>query len=313
MEARRLGRSGLNVSALGLGGNTFGRDVDGQDAVRVIQQALDLGVTFIDTADSYSAGRSEELIGEALGSRRASVIVATKCGRPMAEGPYARGLSRRWITQSIERSLRRLRTDYVDLFQAHHPDPETPLEETLRTLDDHVRQGKVRYIGCSNYEAWDLARGLGISERLGVSSWVSAQDKWNLLEGLADPTLQKACAASGVGLIPYSPLASGFLTGKYRRGEQPEAGTRAAANANILRGFTEEKFDAVERLKAWAAERGHTTAVLAIAWLLAHAEVSTVIVGARAASQIEQNLRALDWKLTPEERDEALAVARGRG
>lgn len=309
MELRNLGSSGLKVSAIGLGGNTFGRTVDGEEAIAVIRRALDLGITFIDTADIYSQGRSEELVGMAVAGRRAEVVIATKCGYPMGDGPYRRGLSRRWIMQALEDSLRRLGMDYVDLYQAHIPDPETPLEETLRAMDDIVRQGKARYIGCSNYPAWQLAQALGISERLGLAPWVSAQNRWNLLEGLDDPSLLPACRALGVGIIPYTPLASGILTGKYRRGEAPPPGTRAGDLPNVRERLTDAKLAAVEQLRPWAEARGHTTGELAIAWLLAHPEVSTVIVGARSAEQVEQNVRAAEWRLSAAERDEVTALA----
>lgn len=309
MELRKLGRSGLKVSAIGLGGNTFGRAVDGEEAIGVIRRALDLGITFIDTADIYSQGRSEELVGMAVAGRRDEVIIATKCGYPMGEGPFRRGLSRRWMMQAIEDSLRRLGMDYVDLYQAHVPDPETPLEETLRAMDDIVRQGKARYIGCSNYPAWQIAQALGISERLQLAPWVSAQNRWNLLEGLDDPSLLAACRALGVGIIPYTPLASGILTGKYRRGEAPPPGTRAGDLPNVRERLTDAKLAAVEQLRPWAEARGHTTGELAIAWLLAHPEVSTVIVGARSAAQVEANVRAAEWQLSAAERDEVTVLA----
>nr|MBA2447866.1 aldo/keto reductase [Chloroflexota bacterium] len=252
VELRRLGSSGLKVSAIGLGGNTFGGTVDGDEAVAVIRRALDLGITFVDTADVYNVGRSEELVGKAIAGRRGEVIVATKVGMAMSDSPYARGLSRRWIMRSIEDSLRRLGTDYVDLYQAHVPDDDTPLEETLRAMDDLVRQGKVCYVGCSNYLAWQLARALGIGERRGLASWVSVQPRWNLLDGLQDPHLLPACRAFGVGIIPYTPLASGILTGKYRRGVEPPAGTRMGDMARIRDRLNDAKLAAVDRLRPWA-------------------------------------------------------------
>ena len=213
--------------------------------------------------------------------------------------------------QAAEDSLRRLGTDWIDLYQAHAPDEQTPLEETLRALDDLVRQGKVRYVGCSNYPAWQLVQALGISERAGLARWVSAQPRWNLLEGLDDPHLLPACRAFGVGLIPYTPLASGLLTGKYRPGEAPPPGTRAGDLPHIRRRLTEARLAAVERLRPWAEARGHTTGELALAWLLAHPEVSTVIVGARTAQQIAHNVRAVGWALSPAERDEVARIAEG--
>jgi aryl-alcohol dehydrogenase-like predicted oxidoreductase len=310
MQRRSLGRSGLKISAIGLGGNTFGRTVDGDEAIAVIRRAVDLGINFIDTADVYSAGRSEELVGRAIAGRRQQVVIATKCGMAMPDGPWARGLSRRWIMVAVENSLRRLGTDYVDLYQAHRPDDETPLDETLRAMEDLVRQGKTRYIGCSNYTAWQIAQAHGISARLGLSPWVSAQNAWNVIDGPDDPQLLPACGELGVGIIPYTPLASGILTGKYRRGEEPAIGTRAAELPRVRQRLTDRRLLAVERLQRWVGGRGRSTGELAIAWLLAHREVSTVIVGARSAAQVEENVRAADWELTESERDEVAAIAR---
>jgi aryl-alcohol dehydrogenase-like predicted oxidoreductase len=310
MEQRRLGNSGLKVSAIGLGTNSFGRTVGGDEAVSVIRFALEQGITFLDCADTYAGGHSEELVGQAIVGRRAEVVLATKCGMAMPAGPHARGLSRRWIMQALEDSLRRLNTDFIDLYQAHVPDADTPLEETLRAMDDLVRQGTVRYIGCSNYNAWQLAQAVGMSERFGLSPWISAQNRWNLLDDLEDPLLPEACDALGVGIIPFTPLASGILTGKYRRGEAPPAGTRAGDLPNVGARLTDENLNAVERLRPWAEARGHTMAELAIAWLLAHREVSSVIVGARTASQVEANIKAAAWSLTAAERDAVTSLAR---
>ncbi len=304
MELRRLGNSGLVVSAIGLGGNTFGATVDGDAAVAVIRHALEQGITFIDTANSYSNGRSEELIGKAVAGRRDDVVLATKVGWSVPDDRKGGRLSRRWIMEAAEGSLRRLGTDYIDLYQAHRPDDETPLEETLRAMDDLVRQGKVRYLGCSNYAAWQLVQGLSISRSGGLSPWISVQPRWNLLEGLDDPHLLPACKTFGVGIIPFTPLASGILTGKYRRGEAPPSGTRAGDLPGVRQRLTDEKLDMVERLATGARALGHTVGELAIAWLLAHPEVSTVITGARSADQVDANVGAAAWHLTPEEVDE---------
>lgn len=309
MQLRTLGRSGLKVSAIGLGANTFGGTADRDATVEIVHRALDLGVTFIDTADAYARGRSEEYLGEALAGRRREAVLATKCGVAMSESPLERGTSRRWVMQAIEDSLRRLRTDYVDLYQVHLPDSETPIEETTRALDDVVRQGKARYVGCSNYKAWQLAHALGTARQHGLASWISAQNRWNVIDGLDDPHLLPACRELGVGLIPYTPLASGILTGKYELGAEPAVGTRMGDMPNVRGRLTDAKVAAVERLKPWAEARGHTTTELAIAYLLAHQEVSTVIVGARRASQLDANVTAADWVLTPEERDEVAVLA----
>lgn len=311
MEQRQLGNSGLTVSAIGLGGNTFGATVDGDEAVRTIQHAIEHGVSFIDTADVYSMGRSEELVGKAIAGRRETVVVATKCGILLDSGPHASGLSRRWILQAAEDSLRRLGTDYIDLYYAHRPDPSTPLDETLRAMDDLVRSGKVRYIGCSNYRSWEVAHGLGVSQNLGLSRWVAAQNRWNLLEGLDSPELEHAAEELGVGIIPYTPLASGILTGKYRRDADPEAGTRFGDLSRMRDRLTDAKIATAERVQAWAEERGHTPAEAAIAWLLAKPVVSSVIAGARSTDQLTANIRAASWKLTPEERDQLTALVSG--
>lgn len=311
MQLRRLGNSGLKVSAIGLGANTFGGSADAAATTAIIHRAIDLGVTFIDTADVYTRGQSEVLIGEALVGKRQQVVLATKCGLPVSDNPYHTGLSRRWIMHSLETSLKKLKTDHVDLYQVHRPDEETPIEETMRALDDAVKQGKIRYVGCSNYAAWQLAEAIGVGSANGLAPWVSAQNRWNLIEGLDDPHLLPAAAKFGVGIIPYTPLASGMLTGKYRRGEEPPAGTRAGDMPMIRQRMTDAKLEVVERLTPWAEARGESTARLAISWLLAHPEVSTVIVGARSADQLAENVKAAAWALTPEERDEVAAIARG--
>lgn len=298
------------MSAIGLGGNTFGHRVDGPEAVAVIRRAIDRGITFIDTADIYGLGQSEELIGTAIAGRRHDVILATKVRTPMGEGPYMGGLSRRWIMRAVEDSLRRLGTDYIDLYQAHSPDDDTSIDETLNAMDNLVRQGKVRYIGCSNYPAWLLAHAQGVSRREGLAPWVSIQPRWNLLDGLDDPHLLPACRMLRVGIIPYTPLASGILTGKYRQGEAPPPGTRAHDFPGMRERITDDKLAVVDRLREWAEARGHTTGELALAWLLAHPEVSTVIVGARTPDQVDTNLRAQDWKLTPDERHEVGELAK---
>ena len=256
-------------------------------------------------------GRSEELVGQAIAGRRESVVVATKCGIQLDSGPHAGGLSRRWIMQAAEDSLRRLNTDYIDLFYAHRPDPETPIDETLRAMEDLVRDGKVRYIGCSNFRAWEVAHGIGVSRAIGSQGWVAAHQRWNLLDGLDSPELEEAAEALGVGIVPYTPLASGIRTGKYRKGAEPEAGTRAADLPRVRERITDAKLDAVERIRPWAEERGHTVAEAAIAWLLAHPVVSSVIAGARTPEQSTANIKAAEWVMTPEERDELTALARG--
>lgn len=300
------------MSALGLGCSTLGEIVHGADAEKLIREALELGITFIDTAITYAGGRSEELVGRAIAGRRDDVVLATKVGLAAGDGPYRMGLSRRRIVAAIEQSLRRLNTDHVDLYQAHRPDPKTPLDETLEAMDRLVRDGKVRYIGASNYPAWQMTHARCISARAGLAHWVSAQNRFNLLEGLDDPHLLDASRAFGFGLVPYMPLAAGVLSGKYRAGQDPKAGTRLGDLERFRLEETDQRIAAVERLKPWARERGHTTAELGIAWLLAHQEVSTVVVGARRYEQLAENVKSIDWVLSADEVQEARSIASDR-
>jgi aryl-alcohol dehydrogenase-like predicted oxidoreductase len=307
VRLRQLGVSGLRVSEIGLGTTPIGSRVLGEDAVRLIQHAIDLGVTFIDTAVTYAQGRSEELIGRAIAGRRDDVVLATKAGLRSGE-PTFRNLSRRHLMQELESSLSRLGTDYVDLFMAHRPDPSTAIEETLEAMDRMVQDGKVRYIGGSNYSASQMIDALGVSERYGLSAWVAAENKWNLIAGLSDPELLPVARTLGFGLIPYMPLASGALTGKYARPQPPQS--REAE----LRGraeITDASIQAVERLRPWAEAHGRTTGELGIAWLLAHPECASVIVGVGSIEQLDQNVRAADWHITDAERGEARAIAIG--
>jgi aryl-alcohol dehydrogenase-like predicted oxidoreductase len=311
MQYRRLGASGLKVSVLGLGGNTFGRYADAAQTARIIHRAIDLGVNLVDTADSYTNGVSEEHVGAALEGRRSDMLIATKVCSAVGPGPNDRGVSRKHIMDGIEASLRRLRTDYVDLYQVHMWDPESPLEETLRALDDLVRAGKVRYLGCSNFTGWQTVRSLWVADRHGVTPFVSNQPQYSLLERDAERELIPACLAHGVGLIPYSPLAGGLLTGKYREDEPPPPGTRAADNERLRQRFTPRAFAVVRRLSEWAEARGHTVGELAVAWLAAQPVVATIIAGARHPEQVEANARAAEWTLTADdlkEIDELTAV-----
>lgn len=310
MEYRQLGRSGLRVSIIGLGGNTFGRYADASRTAAIVSRALDLGVNLIDTADIYSSGQSEELIGQALQGRRHQVLIATKVDMRAGEGPNDAGSSRKRIVEGCEASLRRLRIDVIDLYQIHEFDPYTPLEETLEALDDLVRSGKVRYIGCSNYAAWQVTRALWVSDRERLARFVSVQPEYNLLQRDVERELAPCCLELGLGIIPYFPLAAGVLTGKYRPGEPPPPGTRGHNNPRFAPRLKTETLEAVQRLDAWARERDHTVSELALAWLLAQPAVSTVIPSATRPEQVEANARAAEWHLTPEDLlkvDEVLA------
>ncbi len=302
MEYRRLGRSGLHVSLAGLGCNNFGMRIDYGAAEKVTNAALDAGITLFDTADVYGRGASEEMLGRALGARRHEVIIATKFAAPMGEGPMERGGSRHRIAEACEASLRRLGTDYIDLYQMHMPDPGTPIEETLRALDDLVRSGKVRYIGNSNYKGWQIAEAHWTAETHHLTKMVSAQNHYNLMERGVEAEVVPACNHYGLGMLPYFPLASGFLTGKYRPGQGVAEGTRLAAWGERAQGvLTDENFATLERLESWAEERGRTVLDLAIAWLSSQSHVSSVISGATKPEQLDANAEAVEWVLTAEE------------
>ncbi len=312
MEYRTLGRSGLQVSVVGLGCNNFGRRCDREESRAVVYRALELGVTFFDTADVYGpGGLSEEYLGEALKGHRRNVVIATKFASPMGEGPLWSGASRRYVFEAVEASLRRLGTDYIDLYQVHFPDVRTPIEETMRALDDLVRAGKVRYIGCSNFAAWQVVEAQWIARMHHLTPFITAQNLYNLLDRRIERELVPACNAYGLSVLPYFPLASGFLTGKYRRGEAPPQGTRlAAAGPMAERVLTDANFDTLERLEAFAAERGHTMVELAIGWLASQRHVGSVIAGATKPEQVSQNVAAAEWRLTPQELAEVDAITR---
>ncbi|MEK7777374.1 MAG: aldo/keto reductase [Chloroflexota bacterium] len=305
MEYRRLGNSGLEVSAVGLGTNNFGWRMDAQQADRVIHQAIELGINLLDSSNSYGRGLSEEHIGKSIKGMRSKLVVATKVSSPTGDGSNQRGTSRKHIMEEVEKSLTRLGTDYIDLYQVHYPDYDTPIEETLRTLDDMVRQGKVRYIGCSNYAAWRVAEAIWTSRALHLETFVSAQPEYNMLDRRAERELVPCCQAYGLGILPYYPLASGFLTGKYHRGQPVPEGTRLSGNSRAQeRTLTGSNFDLLERLEAFAVEREHTMVELAIAWLLATPAVSSVIAGATKPEQVVDNAKAAPWHLTPQEKQQ---------
>jgi aryl-alcohol dehydrogenase-like predicted oxidoreductase len=307
MEYRNLGNSGLKVSALGLGANNFGWWVDQQGSEAVINHALDLGINYIDTADMYGEGRSEEYLGQILKGRRKEVIIGSKFAYEMGKGPNDRGGSRRYIMRAAEASLKRLNTDYIDLYQMHTFDPTTPLEETLRALDDLVKAGKVRYIGCSNYAGWHLSEALWTSRVNHLNSFITVQPKYNLFERQIEQELVPCCKAHGIGVIPWGPLSGGFLTGKYRKGVQPPQSKEGFRGAKAFfphlygKVITDENWDRLAKYTAFAESRGHKVAELAIAWLLSRPWVSTVIAGATKKEQLDTNLIGANWKLTVEE------------
>ena len=303
MEYRRLGNSGLQVSLAGLGCNNFGMRINADQTRAVVHCALDEGITLFDTADIYgNRGQSEEMLGKALGNRRHEIVLASKFGMMMGDGPYKIGGSRRYIMAACEASLKRLGTDYIDLYQIHQPDPLTPEEETLYALDTLVRSGKVRYLGHSNYSGWQTANAAWIAKSRGWAPYVSAQNQYNLLDRSIEKDLMPACREFGVGILPYFPLASGFLTGKYRRGEAPAEGTRFAAMRRLADPMlTDANFAMLEQLDEFAGKNGHTLLELAVGWLATQPEISSVISGATSPDQVRENARAIDWRLNAEE------------
>ncbi|RRJ66233.1 aldo/keto reductase [Paenibacillus oralis] len=300
MKYRRLGKSGLEVSVLGLGTNAFGKRADRETSIKLIHQALDSGINFIDTANIYAGSESERIIGDALADRRQGVVLATKAGLVRGEGPNASGSSRLHLQQELEQSLKRLKTDYIDLYQIHTFDPYTPLDETLRTLDDMVRTGKVRYIGASNYAAWELMKAIGISKVRGWTSYVSTQVSYSLADRTPEQELAPMCVDQGVGIIPYFPLAGGILSGKYYSVKEAPAGSRADTDPNFGRFLDEERIALGQQVSRLAAERGTSSSALSLAWLMTRPAVSTVIVGATRPEQLEDNLRSVSMDLDPD-------------
>ncbi len=309
MQKRSLGTSGPEVSLVGLGTNNFGGRI-GRDAARlVLHKALDLGVTLIDTADVYgNKGGSEEILGGLLGARRKSIVLATKFGLPMDNGAL-RGASRRYIMQAVEASLRRLNTDWIDLYQLHRSDPKTPIEETLRALDDLVKAGKIRFIGCSNLSAAQLEQAQAVSAAQGLSSFVTCQDEYNLLDRDIEKDRVAVMRKHGLGLLPYFPLASGLLTGKYKSGAPMPAGSRLATSAHHADGLINARnWSIVENLRAFAARQGRSLLELALSWLASRPFISSIIAGATKPEQVEQNVAAVGWTLSPAELSRSTAL-----
>ncbi|MBC7585569.1 aldo/keto reductase [Tardiphaga sp. vice352] len=313
MQIRNLGGSGLRVSAVGLGCNNFGQRTDLETSRKVIHKAIDLGITLFDTADIYAGmGGSETVLGQVLGDRRKDIVLATKFCKPMATDGSKQGASRRYIMSAVEASLKRLNTDYIDLYQQHDYDPLTPIEETLRALDDLVRQGKVRYIGNSNFPAWRLAQAEMTARGIGTSPFVSCQDEYSLVVRDIEKDLLPAAQHFNLGLLPFFPLASGLLTGKYQPGAAPPEGSRfAIAPALRDRSVNPRNEAIVARLDAFVKARGHTMLELAFSWLAARPQVSSVIAGATRVEQIEQNVKAIEWTISAEDMAEIDKITLG--
>jgi aryl-alcohol dehydrogenase-like predicted oxidoreductase len=302
MRKRSLGASGPEVSLVGLGTNNFGGRTDREAARLVVHKALDLGVTLIDTADIYgNKGGSESILGELLGARRKDVVLATKFGLPM-DGSARGGASRHYIMQAVEASLQRLKTEWIDLYQLHRPDPKTPIEETLRALDDLIKAGKVRFIGCSNLSAAQLEEAQAVAARHKLSSFVTCQDEYNLLDRGIEKDRVAVMARYGLGLLPYFPLASGLLSGKYRRGSPMPAGARLSYSTHHADDLLNARnWETVEKLRAFAARHGRSLLELAMSWLASRPFVSSIIAGATKPEQVEQNVAAVGWALSAAE------------
>jgi aryl-alcohol dehydrogenase-like predicted oxidoreductase len=312
MKIRRMGNTGLKVSEICLGTMTFGHQCDETTSFAILNKATDAGVTFIDTADVYpvpptpeTAGRTEEIIGKWLHGKRDRFVLATKCRMRVGTGPNDEGLSRKHILKAAEDSLRRLQTDFIDLYQAHSPDPETSIEETLRAFDQLVQQGKVRYIGCSNYPAWQAALALGVSDRLGLARFDCVQPRYNLLYRDIESELLPLCRYAGLGVIAYNPLAGGFLSGKYRSLEKPLPGTRftLGKTGELYRDryWHQAQLDAVDELRTFLDSHKRGLIESAIAWVLAQPGITSAIIGASRPEQLNSTLAAVDIMLSAEE------------
>ena len=306
MEYRNLGSSGLRVSLVGLGCNNFGMRLDLEQTRAVVDRAFDLGITLFDTADMYGGrGGSETQLGKILGHRRKDIVLASKFGMAMSDDGTKIGASRRYIMSAVEDSLRRLKTDWIDLYQLHQPDPLTPLDETMQALDDLVTQGKIRYIGCSNLPSWQVVESQWISKSMGLNRFVSCQDEYNILNRNVEAELIPAMQKYGCGLLPYYPLASGLLTGKYKRTKMPEGArlTDMPTFANRIY-LTDENFDIVDNLHKFANKTGHSILELAFGWMASRPTTASIIAGATKPEQIDANVAAVNWVLSQSEIDE---------
>ena len=303
MEIRNLGSSGLRVSAVGIGCNNFGVRIDLETSRKVIHRALDLGITLFDTADIYAGrGGSEKVLGEVLGNRRKDIVLATKYAKAMSDDGAKIGASRHYIMRAVEDSLQRLKTDHIDLYQQHDCDPLTPIDETLRALEDLIRQGKVRYIGCSNFPAWRMAQAQEVAKSINTHGFVSCQDEWSLVFRDNEKELLPCAQAYNMGYLPFFPLASGLLTGKYKPGADVGANTRFAKMPAMRNRYVTPKNEAiVAKLQEFTKARGKSMLELAMSWLACKPQVSSVIAGATSEEQITQNVAAVHWKLTADD------------
>lgn len=314
MRVKHLGSTGLRVTEICLGTMTFGNQADRETSFRIMDSADSAGVNFFDTADVYPlggglerVGETERIVGQWIKERgaRDHIVLATKCRGAMGEGPNDEGLSRKHILRACEESLKRLQTDYIDLYQAHQPDPSAPIDETLRAFDDLVRSGKVRYVGCSNFAAWQIMEAVGTSERLNLARFDSAQPRYNILYRMIEDEILPACRKHGIGVIPYNPLAGGMLTGRYEKGQEVESGSRfslpVAGDLYRRRYWKEAEFEAVERLKQFFSAREKNLTHVALAWVLAQDGITSAILGASRPEQLEDSLQGIHLTLDEEE------------
>jgi len=301
MQYRRVGKSGLMVSAMGIGCNPFGIEVDLPTSKAIVHRAIDHGITYFDTADSYSRGTSEDYLGQALEGRRQNVIIATKVGNPMGDGPNERGASRSHIIASCEASLRRLRTDYIDIYQIHEPDRQTPIEETMAALDMLVRQGKVRYLGASNFYEWEVCEAQWTADRNGLTPFILCQDFYNLLYRDIEKRMEPFCVRYGLGMVSYFPLAGALLSGAYTRGAAIETDNKRQARPTFKAWDSERNWTVQEQLARFADSRGWTLPQMALAWLLTRPMTSSLIAGVDRVAHLDANMKALDVKFTADD------------
>ena len=305
MQYNKVGRTGLKVSAIGMGALIFGNQVNETDAIKIMDLAFEKGINLFDTANGYTGGRSEEIVGKAIKNKRHAVVLATKVANRQGPGPNDLGLSRKHIIRDVEESLRRLDTDFLDLYYAHRPDYTTPIEETLRAFDHLVQQGKVRYIACSNFRAWQLVKSLGVSEQYNLARFDCIQSPYNLITRDIESELLPCCASEGVGITVYNPLAAGLLTGKYDPIKAPEPNTRfglaSTGPAQRERYWSPVNFQAITHLKQIADAHGRSLAQFSLAWVLSNPLISSTIIGASSTRQLEENIGAMELKLTAEE------------